>query len=428
MYKVSIIIPVCNTEKYLHQCLDSVINQTLKEIEIICVDDGSTDNSAAILDEYAAGDSRVQVIHKENGGLVSARKMGVTMAKGQYIGYVDSDDWIEPDMYKRLYECAIENKAELISSGYFLEGNYTTIHLDTIEEGIYCGRRMKYLRDNTIYRLEKKETGLRASLCCKLFSRDLLMKVQLNISDKLTMAEDKMCLLSYVLECNSVMIIREAYYHYRMNMSSMVHVPNDSYLLCVNEVYQHLIGLYGHPLFTENMRKQAEIYVTELLIKGINNILGFQNQNLLWIDPYWLDKIPAGSQVVLYGGGDLGKKYKTQLLNKKELKYVGCVDFGYKKFENSELLVHSPEVLKGLVYDYIVITIKNPGKAKQVREQLEEFGVDKRKILWYEQPEIFWKYAEADGLLNRTGEEIFETGETDKGYDTRNYRQEDLLL
>lgn len=415
MIKVSVIIPIYNTEGYLRQCLDSVINQTLKEIEIICVDDGSTDNSPMILEEYAKTDSRVKVIHKANGGLVSARKVGVMAAKGRYVGYVDSDDWIELEMYERLYECAMENNAELVSSGYLLEGNYTTVHLDTIEEGLYCGSGMQYLRDNVIYRLDKKETGLRASLCCKLFERELITKIQLSVSDKLTMAEDKMCLLSYILESNSVLVLKEAYYHYRMNVHSMVHVPNDHYLLCVNEVYQHLIGLYEHPLFTENMRKQAEIYITELLLKGINTILGFENRNLLWIDPYWLDKIPNGSRIVLYGGGELGQKYRTQLVNKKELQYIGCVDFGYEKFKGGELLVQSPDVLKELAYDYLVITIKNPDKAGQVRMQLEEFGVEKKRILWFEQPEIFWKYAEADGLLNGTGEEAFETGKTDRG-------------
>ena len=102
MVKVSVIIPVYNTEDYLQECIDSVRRQTLKEIEVICVDDGSTDNSRHILDKYAANDEKITVIHKENGGVVSARKVGEAAAKGQYIGYIDSDDWIEADMYESL--------------------------------------------------------------------------------------------------------------------------------------------------------------------------------------------------------------------------------------------------------------------------------------------------------------------------------------
>lgn len=402
--KISIIIPVYNTEKYLKQCLDSVINQTLKNIEIICVNDGSEDNSIEILNDYAKKDRRIRIINKKNEGLVAARKTGVLEAKGCYIGYVDSDDWIEPEMYENLYNCAVENQVDLVTSGYLLEGNYTTIHLDAIEEGVYRGERMRYVRDNVIYKLDKKETGLRGSLCCKLFSRELIKKIQLSLSDRLTMAEDKMCLLSYILECNSIMVLSKAFYHYRINMNSIVRGSDNNYLLRVNEVYQHLSELYEHPLFNDNMRKQAEIFITELLVKGINTVLGFKNRNILWIDPYWLDKIPTGSRVVLYGGGELGQKYKTHLLNKKELHYVANVDFGYEKFKGSSLQVQSPELLSEDIYDYVVITIKNPGKAKQVREQLEEIGIDKNKILWFEQPEIFWKYAQADGLLEETGD------------------------
>ena len=95
MCRISIVIPVFNVENYIGDCLKSVINQTFTDIEIICVDDGSTDNSGNICDAYAKMDARIIVIHKKNGGLVSARKAGVKIARGEYIGYVDGDDWID---------------------------------------------------------------------------------------------------------------------------------------------------------------------------------------------------------------------------------------------------------------------------------------------------------------------------------------------
>lgn len=106
--KVSVIIPVYNTRKYLKKCLDSVMNQTLKEIEIICINDGSTDNSLEILNEYAQRDKRFIIINKANGGAGSARNAGIDVARGEYIGFVDSDDWIEPDMFEVLYNKAKE--------------------------------------------------------------------------------------------------------------------------------------------------------------------------------------------------------------------------------------------------------------------------------------------------------------------------------
>ena len=169
MAKISVVIPMYNVEDYLRECLDNIIGQTLKDIEIICVNDGSTDRSSEILEEYTKKDNRIKVIHKENSGLVSARKTGVSLAKGKYIGYVDSDDWIEPEMYMELYTLAEKYDVDFVSSGYFLEGNYTTTHVDTIEEGIYNQESFYEFLNQVIYQLNKKETGLRASLCCKLF-------------------------------------------------------------------------------------------------------------------------------------------------------------------------------------------------------------------------------------------------------------------
>ena len=101
--KVSIIVPVYNVEKYLAQCLDSLINQTLKEIEIICVNDGSKDNSAKILTAYAQKYVRIKIINQTNQGLSAARNNGISVATGEYIGFVDSDDWVDIDFYKKLY-------------------------------------------------------------------------------------------------------------------------------------------------------------------------------------------------------------------------------------------------------------------------------------------------------------------------------------
>ena len=106
MIKVSIVIPVYNVQKYLHECLDSLINQTLKDIEIICINDGSTDNSLNILKEYALKDSRIKVIDKENEGQGIARNLGIELAQGEFIGFVDPDDWLEPEMLEMMYNQA----------------------------------------------------------------------------------------------------------------------------------------------------------------------------------------------------------------------------------------------------------------------------------------------------------------------------------
>ena len=115
--KVSIIVPVYKTEKYLKRCLDSLLNQTLEDIEIILVDDGSPDSAPALCDNAAKTDGRIKVIHKKNEGLGMARNTGIDAACGKYIGFVDSDDFVKTNMYEYLYNTAVRHNADLIISG-----------------------------------------------------------------------------------------------------------------------------------------------------------------------------------------------------------------------------------------------------------------------------------------------------------------------
>lgn len=119
--KISVIVPVYKVEPYLRKCLDSIVGQTYRNLEIILVDDGSPDNCGAICDEYAARDERIKVIHQPNGGLSAARNTGLDIATGEYIGFVDSDDWIEPDMYEYLLSGARQTEADIAVCGIFEE-------------------------------------------------------------------------------------------------------------------------------------------------------------------------------------------------------------------------------------------------------------------------------------------------------------------
>ena len=118
---VSIIVPVYNTAEYLPQCLDSIINQTFRDIEIICVNDGSTDNSLEILKSYAEKDGRIRIINKANGGLVSARKAGATVAQSEYIAFVDSDDWLELNALECMYDAMKREKVDCVMCNHYAD-------------------------------------------------------------------------------------------------------------------------------------------------------------------------------------------------------------------------------------------------------------------------------------------------------------------
>ena len=115
---VSVVVPIYNVERFLRQAVDSILNQTLKDIEVILVDDGSPDNCGKICDEYAEKDSRVRVIHQKNGGLGNAYNNGIAAAKGEYIGFVEPDDWIEPEMYEVMYENAKHYNTDATKCGF----------------------------------------------------------------------------------------------------------------------------------------------------------------------------------------------------------------------------------------------------------------------------------------------------------------------
>lgn len=131
---ISVIVPVYKVEQYLPKCIESIINQTYRDIEILLVDDGTPDNSGKICDEYANKDKRIRVFHKKNGGVADARNFGIINAKGKYITLIDSDDWIEPDMLETMVNLAEKKQAEIVICGFFYEYAKGTVKSKTIEK------------------------------------------------------------------------------------------------------------------------------------------------------------------------------------------------------------------------------------------------------------------------------------------------------
>ena len=165
---ISIITPVYNVEQYLCQCLDSILMQDFQSWELILVDDGSTDASGTICDEYALKDKRIRVLHKENTGQADSRNVALQLAKADLIGFVDSDDWIERDMYDVLYRTLIENQADIVICGYFLDYSDGT-------ETSCCdlGKNIVYDRDEAL-KLILEDKIIKSFLWDKLFRKEMI--------------------------------------------------------------------------------------------------------------------------------------------------------------------------------------------------------------------------------------------------------------
>ena len=232
MPKVSIIIPVYNTAKYLDECMKSVLGQTFSDIEIILVDDGSTDGvSPKMCDDYAAADQRVRVIHKVNGGLMSAWIAGTREAATDYVSYIDSDDWVDTDMIESLYSHVSEEHrhCEIISSNYIVEkAGERRKETQGLIPGVYTGEELDSVRKRL---LGQEQRPVTMSRCMKLISKKLVLDNIQYCNTGISMSEDVNITLPCLLDCKRLVIVKDGYfYHYRLVASSIVHSYNSKLL------------------------------------------------------------------------------------------------------------------------------------------------------------------------------------------------------
>ena len=223
MPKVSVIVPVYKVEKYLKRCVKSIQNQTLEDIEIILVDDGSPDNCPRMCDEFAASDSRIRVVHKMNGGLSSARNAGLRVSTGKYVGYIDSDDYAEKDMFERLYNCAEEHQVDFVMADYWLVSNGTRREktLD-IREGLYTKEDIIREIYPMLIMRECVDYGPLLSVCHCLYNAEFVKSNNLYFDEEIKWSED--CIYSAILGylANSFYYLKhECVYNYVQNENTI---------------------------------------------------------------------------------------------------------------------------------------------------------------------------------------------------------------
>ena len=213
--KISILVPCCNVEKYVRECLDSIKAQTYTNLEVICIDDGSIDSTGEIIDEYVATDSRFKVIHKSNSGYGDSMNKGLDICTGDYIGIVESDDWIEPDMYEVLLNKCLENNLELVHCLWQSGPN-----------GVENIDRMEWIRKNVVYSPLEEKTPfyLPPSIWAALYRRDLLEKGQKVrfLPTSGASFQDTSFAFKVHTKAHRFMMLDRALHHYRINQGSSV--------------------------------------------------------------------------------------------------------------------------------------------------------------------------------------------------------------
>lgn len=228
--KISVIIPVYNAEKYLRACIESILKQSYREIELILVDDGSRDNSLAICNESAGySDISVHVIHQSNSGSSIARKTGVIAARGEYIGFVDADDYVAENMYERMIACAEEYNADIVMCGItYLSGDDAAPFHSKISAGVYTDERLAELKANACMDgIKPADKVIPPSLSNKIIRRDIVMRHMQDISERLSMGDDWAVSYPCFWDAKCFAIIDECFYYYRHNTAGITKSCNE---------------------------------------------------------------------------------------------------------------------------------------------------------------------------------------------------------
>lgn len=223
LYRISIVVPVYNTEKYLKRCVDTLTGQTYKNLEILLVDDGSTDKSGSLCEELALADDRIRVIHKENGGLISAWKRGVEESTGDYISFVDSDDWIDLSMMEEMAERLTGTSKEIIASDYVIErGSGRQYVWQQLVPGEYDRQAVE--REVIPNLLGHERRYVTISRCMKLIAKQLITDNWDYSDPDARMGEDMTIMLPALMDCERLVVMdHKAYYHYFYVTDSMAH-------------------------------------------------------------------------------------------------------------------------------------------------------------------------------------------------------------
>lgn len=390
-YKLSVIVPIYNIERYLSKCLDSIINQSYKDLDIICVDDGSTDSSGIIADEYAQKDARIRVIHQNNRGLVATRKIGANNCLGDYVINIDGDDWIETDYFNDFMKYTKGQEVDCIwSTGYLKE--YTDYSFHKV-----CSPYKNH-EDiiDALYERSKGAKMVSQSLTGIVVRRELYCKVQLSMNDLISQQED-LSFCTRLLCCNPVIkFVENLKYHYVVRHESMSHnntgvrKGSDEMMLVDN-----IIFLNENKSDYDLIRKILINYTRLKLLHDFSGLQSYKESIALFPFP----GINKKDKVVVFGAGPFGKNVATYINNSHDLELVCWVDTYRGGCSEEGIIISNPKELLNRNYDKVLIAILGEILVNEVFNWLVNNGVESEKIV-RDEVLLLEEYANEYYLLN----------------------------
>lgn len=377
MDTVSIIVPIYNVEAELRKCVSSILAQTYKDIEVILVDDGSPDNCGAICDEYARIDNRIVVIHKQNEGLVNARKSGLEKSSGQYISYVDGDDWIEEDFIQNLVDCQQKYNVDIVAAGFAKDiGDDSERFTNIISSGLYDKKKMiTDVYPRMICAGPYFYFGICSYVWNKLFKKELLYDCQMAVDPRISIGEDTAVVFPVLLKANSLYISENNSYHYYQKAYSMLKSVDSL------EKEKEKVARLSHYL-TEamkdapaeyNLEKQIERYIDGLKIIRYGETETSPRNHLF-------DAAPT-DRVAIFSGGIVGQNIYSIFASKKIGTITGWFDRDAEIYRAQGLKVQNIEDIPKTEFDIIIIANLDETSINKNLAVLDKYGIDRKKVI-----------------------------------------------
>lgn len=380
---LSIIVPVYNAEEYISECVQSILKQTYLKIEIILVDDGSSDQSSLICDLLAEKNNCIKVLHIENSGITIARLEGLKIAIADWVTFVDADDWITEDAYKGL---PYDSNCDVIITGIcrYIDQKHQIMQVPYLKEGIYDKKSIiDEIAPVMLWTSKLEYWALDPSLCTKIFKREIILE-QLEKASKVesNYAEDSIVIFPLILRADRIQIINKIYYYHRQRTSGEMppYIKDEEFIPKLSRVYEYLKMEFNRMSYWSIMKNQLDcFYINSINLKKVC----YDYSTLKFAAYFPIEKISQNSNVVLYGAGNLGKQYWKQNTLYHFCNVKLWVDANYEKLRNHNENIQNPQEISNIDFDYVLIAVDDFYTANKIAFYLKGLGIEKEKIVWH---------------------------------------------
>lgn len=379
--KLTVIVPLYNQEKYIEQCVKSIMYQTYKDIDILIIDDGSTDESYNICNRLAGNDNRIRIVKQENKGLSGARRTGIDYAETDYVTFVDADDFILQDAYI-FAENSMQKNIDMIffEISRYSDQNNINRERHILDDGYYDRQRIEQqVYPRLIWNFSRNTPGIECSLCVRIVKRELLKQIyELLDNDGLYYGEDIAVTYPLYTKIVDMQVIGQSFYMHRQRNGTVAsYLKKDSFLDDAYRLYKYLLKYFNMYVGKAELIKQIEyFYMYSVNLRKMKyQDYHFERQFLF---PF--DKIEKGKSIILYGAGMVGKSYYTQMTQLNYCKDILWVDKNAAMIEDDR--VQEITCIHNTVYDVILIAIENKKICRQVADELAGLGIERNKIVF----------------------------------------------